>query len=136
MKILIVDDDRINSTILNRLLARDGHSVVIASDGVAGVEVFHREQPDLVLMDIRMPRMNGYEAAREIKRLAANRFVPIIFLTAVTDEDSLVQCIDAGGDDFLTKPFNRTILQAKIDAMERIRQLHGELSRQKETVER
>ncbi|MBF0138711.1 MAG: fused response regulator/phosphatase [Magnetococcales bacterium] len=136
MKILIVDDDRINSTILNRLLARDGHSVVIASDGVAGVEVFHREQPDLVLMDIRMPRMNGYEAAREIKRLAANRFVPIIFLTAVTDEDSLVQCIDAGGDDFLTKPFNRTILQAKIDAMERIRQLHGELRRQKETVER
>lgn len=136
MKILIVDDDRINSTILNRLLARDGHAVVIAHDGVEGVEVFRRENPDLVLMDIRMPRMNGYGAAREIKRLVANRFVPIIFLTAVTDEESLVQCIDAGGDDFLTKPFNRTILQAKIDAMERIRRLHGELRRQKEKVER
>ncbi|MBF0144599.1 MAG: fused response regulator/phosphatase [Magnetococcales bacterium] len=136
MKILIVDDDRINSTILNRLLARDGHAVVIAHDGVAGVEVFKKEQPDLVLMDIRMPRMNGYDAAREIKRWVANRFVPIIFLTAVTDEESLVQCIDAGGDDFLTKPFNRTILQAKIDAMERIRRLHGELRRQKEKVER
>ncbi|MBF0110265.1 MAG: fused response regulator/phosphatase [Magnetococcales bacterium] len=136
MKILIVDDDRINSTILNRLLAREGHAVVIAHDGVTGVALFRKEHPDLVLMDIRMPRMNGYEAAREIKSLVANRFVPIIFLTAVTDEDSLVQCIDAGGDDFLTKPFNRTILQAKIEAMERIRRLHGELRRQKEKVER
>lgn len=136
MKILIVDDDRINSTILNRLLARDGHAVMIAHDGVEGVEKFRRENSDLVLMDIRMPRMNGYEAARQIKQLAANRFVPIIFLTAVTDEESLALCIDAGGDDFLTKPFNRTILQAKIDAMERIRRLHGELRRQKETVER
>lgn len=136
MKILIVDDDRINSTILNRLLGREGHLVIIAHNGEEGVETFLREKPDLVLMDIRMPRMNGYDAAREIKKLATNQFIPIIFLTAVTDEEALVQCIDAGGDDFLTKPFNRTILQAKIEAMERIRQLHAELHHRKEQLER
>ncbi|WP_130470449.1 ATP-binding SpoIIE family protein phosphatase [Candidatus Magnetaquicoccus inordinatus] len=136
MKILIVDDDRINSTILHRLLSREGHQVFSAEDGLAGVEMFDSERPELVLMDIRMPRMNGYEAAREIKRISSDRFVPIIFLTAVTDEEGLVQCIESGGDDFLTKPFNRTLLQAKIEAMERIRRLHTELHSQKEELER
>ena len=135
MKILIVDDDRINGAILTRLLGREGHPVVIAHNGEDGVDMFHQEQPDLVLMDIRMPKMNGYDAARLIKESATDRFVPIIFLTAVTDEEGLAQCIDAGGDDFLTKPFNRTILQAKIEAMERIRQLHTELRFQKEQLE-
>ena len=135
MKILIVDDDRINSTILNRLLSREGHQVFVAGDGQAGVTLFASERPELVLMDIRMPHMNGYEAAREIKRISSDRFVPVIFLTAVTDEEGLVQCIEAGGDDFLTKPFNRTILQAKIEAMERIRRLHTELHTQKEQLE-
>ncbi|MBF0158399.1 MAG: fused response regulator/phosphatase [Magnetococcales bacterium] len=136
MKILIVDDDRINSTILHRLLSRDGHPVITAFNGRDGVALFESEQPDLVLMDIRMPLMNGYEAARQIKQLNPDKFVPIIFLTAVTDEEGLARCIDAGGDDFLTKPFNRVILQAKISAMERIRQLHSMLRRQNELLER
>jgi two-component system, HptB-dependent secretion and biofilm response regulator len=135
MKILIVDDDRINSAILTRLLGREGHPVVIAHNGEDGVAKFKEEQPDLVLMDIRMPRMNGYDAARHIKDSASDRFVPIIFLTAVTDEEGLAQCIGSGGDDFLTKPFNRTILQAKIEAMERIRKLHTELSFKKDQIE-
>ncbi|MBF0285060.1 MAG: fused response regulator/phosphatase [Magnetococcales bacterium] len=127
MKILIVDDDRINSTILHRLLSREGHTVITAGDGMEGVAQFLREEPELVLMDIRMPKMNGYEAAREMKRAGADRFIPIIFLTAVTDDEGLAKCIEAGGDDFLTKPFNRVILQSKIGAMERIRQLHTAL---------
>ncbi|MBF0189535.1 MAG: SpoIIE family protein phosphatase [Magnetococcales bacterium] len=135
MKILIVDDDPINRTILQRLLGKEGHEVITANNGRDGVEGFALHHPDLVLMDIRMPGMNGYEAAREIKTLHASHFTPIIFLTAVTDEEGLVQCIDSGGDDFLTKPFNRTILQAKIGAMERIRQLHARLRVQKEELE-
>ncbi|MBF0142475.1 MAG: fused response regulator/phosphatase [Magnetococcales bacterium] len=134
MKILVVDDDRVNSTILNRLLGRAGHPVITAGNGRDGVALFAQEQPDLVLMDIRMPQMNGYEAARRMKSIAADRFVPIIFLTAVTDDEGLAQCIEAGGDDFLTKPFNRIILQAKIDAMERIQQLHSVLRSQKEQL--
>lgn len=135
MKILIVDDDRINSTILQRLLSRDGHAVITASNGRDGVELFESEQPDLVLLDIRMPLMNGYEAARLIKESTRDRFIPIIFLTAVTDDEGLAKCIDAGGDDFLTKPFNRVILQSKIEAMERIRQLHAVTRHQKELLE-
>ncbi|MBF0187942.1 MAG: fused response regulator/phosphatase [Magnetococcales bacterium] len=130
MKILIVDDDRINSTILTRLLSRDGHDVITATNGGDGVETYAREHPDLVLMDVRMPVMNGYEAARRIKSMATDQFVPIIFLTAITDEEGLAQCIDAGGDDFLTKPFNRTILGAKIGAMARIRDLDTRLRQQ------
>ncbi|MBF0127773.1 MAG: fused response regulator/phosphatase [Magnetococcales bacterium] len=135
MKILLVDDDPINRTILQRLLGKEGHPVITAENGREGVEQFITHQPDLVLMDIRMPKMNGYEAAQEIKRISLSRFTPIIFLTAVTDEEGLVQCIEAGGDDFLTKPFNRPILQAKISAMERIRQLHSRLRVQKEELE-
>ncbi|MBF0371285.1 MAG: fused response regulator/phosphatase [Magnetococcales bacterium] len=136
MKILIVDDDRINSTILSRLLGREGHPVITASNGQDGVRLFEAEKPDLVLMDIRMPLMDGYEAARRIKRLSPDHFVPIIFLTAVTDDEGLAKCIEAGGDDFLTKPFNRIILQAKINALERIQQLHSVLRLQKEQLER
>ena len=135
MNILIVDDDRVNSTILDRLLGREGHRVIVAANGREGVERFVQDEPDLVLMDILMPEMNGYEAAREIKRIHPDRFVPIIFLTAVTDEHGLAQCVDAGGDDFLTKPFNRTILHAKIEAMERIRLLHATLRDQKVQLE-
>jgi CheY-like chemotaxis protein/signal transduction histidine kinase len=136
MKILVVDDDRINSTILSKLLTRDGHDVLTASNGRDGVALFEQEEPDLVLLDIRMPIMNGYEAAQRIKHHNPDRFVPLIFLTAVTDDEGLARCLEAGGDDFLTKPFNRIILQAKIGAMERIRQLHAMLRRQKEQLER
>lgn len=136
MKILIVDDDRINSTILNRLLAKDGHTVINAHDGLQGVALFESEQPELVLMDILMPGMNGYEAASKIKLMTRDRFVPLIFLTAVTDDEGLAKCLEAGGDDFLTKPFNRIILQAKIGAMERIRQLDMTQRYQKEQLER
>ncbi|MGN7611447.1 ATP-binding SpoIIE family protein phosphatase [Magnetococcales bacterium HHB-1] len=135
MKILVVDDDRINNTILQKLLGRDGHEVFVAYNGRDGVELFNRARPHLVLMDIRMPHMNGYEAARRIKEATPDQFIPIIFLTAVTDEEGLAQCIEAGGDDFLTKPFNRTILHAKIGAMERIRSLHVTLRRQKRQLE-
>ncbi|MEO5377731.1 MAG: SpoIIE family protein phosphatase [Magnetococcus sp. DMHC-6] len=136
MKILIVDDDRINSTILNRLLGRGGHTVITANNGSDGVDLFIKEHPDLVLMDIRMPIMDGYEATQRIKKLRSDRFIPVIFLTAVTEDEGLAKCIDAGGDDFLTKPFNRVILQAKIDALERIQQLHTVLHNQKEQLER
>lgn len=130
MKILIVDDDRVSSAMLRGLLAKDGHDVATAANGRDGVDLFlaswdDRSAFDLVLMDVLMPGMNGYEAAYEIKKISGDRFIPIIFLTAVTDEEGLAKCVESGGDDFLTKPFNRILLQAKIDALERIRQLHA-----------
>ncbi|HFD10901.1 MAG TPA: response regulator [Crenotrichaceae bacterium] len=135
LKLLIADDDRVNCRVLKGILLKDGYQVVVAENGFDAVALFEKEKPDMVLLDVMMPVMNGYEAAREIKSRCSDHFVPVIFLTALTDKHALSACIEAGGDDFLTKPYHRTILKAKIDAMERIRQLYDKLQRQKYTLE-
>lgn len=124
MKVLIVDDEQANRLILQAMLKKSSHEVIEACNGQEAIDLFDEHQPDLVLMDVMMPIMDGYEATKRIKESSAAHFVPVIFLTAITDEEALVKCIDSGGDDFLTKPYNRTILQAKIAAMERIRLLN------------
>ncbi|HEY7494574.1 MAG TPA: fused response regulator/phosphatase [Candidatus Tectomicrobia bacterium] len=134
LRILIVDDDATNRLILSAMLARDGHTVLMAADGQEAIEVFTREQPDLVLLDVVMPNVDGYEVARYIKAHTGERFVPVVFLTALHDETALLQCVAAGGDDFLTKPYRRTILQAKLRAMERTRALYTTLQVQKDEL--
>tara|TARA_R110002072_G_scaffold1598_6_gene13615 strand:- start:46823 stop:48019 length:1197 start_codon:yes stop_codon:yes gene_type:complete len=135
VKILVVDDQAANRGLLSFLLEEDGHEVVEAVCGREGVNSFIAEIPDLVLMDVMMPGMDGYEAAAEIKSLTGN-YVPIIFLTALSDDVSLSKCIESGGDDFLTKPVNETLLNAKIKAHERIRELNIELSKKNQELER
>ncbi|MEC8049575.1 MAG: fused response regulator/phosphatase [Myxococcota bacterium] len=134
LKVLLVDDDRINRVLLNAILKKEGYEVLQASDGKEATEIFREEQPDLVLMDVMMPVMDGYEATRIIKAESADRFVPVIFLTAVTDEQALATCVECGGDDFLIKPYNRVILKAKIDAMLRIRQLYATMKAQRDEI--
>ncbi len=124
---LIADDELSNRIILKSLLKKNGYEVITAIDGSDAVSKFCQHGADLVFMDVMMPIMDGYESARKIKAISANHFIPIIFLTAMTDEDSLAHCIEVGGDDFLTKPLNHTLLHAKILAMERIRDLHRDL---------
>ncbi len=131
MKILIVDDDRANRLILSAYLKKDGYTVVAAENGLEAIGIFQSEGPDLILMDVMMPVMDGYEATRRIKMMTVDKFIPIIFLTAMTDEKALSQCVEVGGDDFLTKPYNRTILKAKIDALERVSQLYNTVFQQK-----
>lgn len=123
MKILVVDDDETNCHVLNKLLVKDQHEVVIARDGQQSVELFESELPDMVLMDVMMPVMDGYEAASIIKQKSVDTFVPIIFITALENDDALIRCLESGGDDFISKPFKIPILRAKISAMERIREL-------------
>jgi CheY-like chemotaxis protein len=128
LRFLIVDDDLTNRLILQALVTKTGHESVLATNGREAVAVCEQEMPDMVLMDILMPVMDGYEATRAIKLLAGDRFVPVIFLTALTDEASLTNCIEAGGDDFLTKPYNRALLEAKIRAHLRTRALYASLA--------
>jgi CheY-like chemotaxis protein len=135
MKILIADDTIVSRRILETLLGKDGHTVVLAEDGKQAVALFEQEQPDLVIMDLMMPEMDGYQATKLIKQQTGSRFVPVIFLTAVTNEDVLAKCIAHGGDDFLTKPYNHTILRAKIAAWERIQNLHATVTAQKDELE-
>ena len=130
LKILIVDDEVTNRMVLNAMLKRDGFTVLMAENGKQAIEVFNNENPDLVLMDVMMPVMDGYEATRIIKSSVGNRFVPVFFLTAMTDEKALAKCIESGGDDFLTKPFSRTILRSKIEALLRVKTIYTTLQEQ------
>src|SRR5487761_2641839 len=104
MKILVVDDDRGTRLLLKSFLVRGGYVVVEAENGEEALQVFQLDPPDIILMDVSMPVMTGYEAATLIKNNFAKRFVPIIFLTGHSDNESLVKCVESGGDDFLTKP--------------------------------
>jgi two-component system, HptB-dependent secretion and biofilm response regulator len=127
-KAMVVDDERSNRMIISALLRQIGYTVIAAKNGAEAVELFRAEEPDLILMDIMMPVMDGYEAVERIKSEPGDAFTPVIFLTGVTDEQELAKCIEVGGDDFLTKPFNNTLLTAKIQAMERISLLHKQLN--------
>ena len=124
IKVLVADDTASDRMILEALVRREGHEVVTAADGELAVEAFARERPDIVLLDALMPRLDGFEAARQIKDLAGEDLVPIIFLTSLSDTSSLVRCLEAGGDDFISKPYNQVILQAKIKSFNRMRNMH------------
>ena len=124
---LIVDDELSNRIVLNALLKKMEYNTVQAENGAQAIECFKETQPDIIFMDIMMPVMDGFDATTQIKALCGDTFVPIIFLTAMTDEKALARCVEVGGDDFLTKPFNHTVLKSKIKAMERIRDLHREV---------
>jgi len=136
LTVLVVDDQPINRVVLKAMLSKLGHRVLMAENGREAVEIFAREWPSMVLMDVMMPVMDGYEATRRIKALAGDMFVPVLFLTAMNDEQALVECIDCGGDDFLTKPYSHPILEAKIAALGRVRQLYALALKQKEELRR
>ncbi len=133
-RILVAEDNLTNRKILGAMLEAEGFDVLAAENGRVAVESFERHQPDVVLMDIEMPELDGYEATRLIKRSAGERFVPVIFLTAKHDDESLARCIECGGDDFLTKPYSKVILRAKLDALMRVRQLHGNIRSQRDEL--
>ncbi len=134
LTILIADDSDTDRLILAALVKRLGHQVVEAVDGQEAVRLFQDCEPDIVLLDALMPVMDGMEAARVIKELAGERMVPLIFLTSLSEADELAKCLDAGGDDFLSKPYNRIILEAKINAFNRMRLMHRALSRQRDHI--
>ena len=127
-KILIVDDIKANRILLKQMLIMIYHSEVIeACDGQEAVSLFEQEKPCLILMDINMPVMNGYESATEIKKLSGEVHTPIIFITALSEETSLSTALESGGDDFIAKPFSGEILESKINAHLRIRELSKQL---------
>ena len=134
LKILIVDDEKMNRKVLSSRLAKIGHTPFTAQNGQEGVDLFEKENPDLVIMDIMMPVMDGYEATRIIKEKAGESFIPVICLTSLEDEKGLAKCIEAGADDFLSKPVTPTILNAKIDAMMRIHSLYETVNEQKNAL--
>lgn len=134
LTILLADDTETDRLILETIVRKEGHRVIVAKDGAEAVALYAQERPDIVLLDVLMPRLDGFGAARQIKALAGEELVPIIFLTSLTDTESLVQCLDAGGDDFLSKPYNRVILQAKIRSFNRMREMHATMLAQRNQI--
>jgi len=126
-KALIVDDEKANRLALKSLLVKQGYQTIEAVNGQEAVALFKQQNADIVFMDVMMPVLDGYEATRQIKAASGKRFVPVIFLTAMSDEAALAQCIEAGGDDFLVKPYEKLILQSKIRSMRRIAALNREV---------
>jgi len=127
MKALIVDDQAVNRLMLQVTVEELGYQCLEAENGQQAIDAYKEHAPDLILMDVMMPVMNGYDATMEIKALAGERHVPVIFLTAKTDEESLLRCLECGGDDFLQKPVNMTLLNSKIAAHLRTQSLTNEL---------
>ncbi|WP_263261045.1 SpoIIE family protein phosphatase [Pseudomonas sp. RIT-PI-S] len=136
VSVLIADDNMTDRMLLSSIVRRQGHHVLQAGNGEEAVKVFEQMRPQIVLLDVMMPVMDGFEAARRIKALAGEALVPVIFLTSMTEDDALVRCLEAGGDDFLPKPYNQIILAAKIHAMERMRRLQATVLKQRDELAR
>lgn len=134
LKILVADDTDTDRLILETIVRREGHEVIAATNGQQAVERYVDEQPDMVLMDALMPVMDGFEATKLIKKHAGDKFVPVLFLTSLSDNESLVKCLDAGGDDFLSKPYSRIVLQAKIKSFNRMREMNATVLLQRDEI--
>jgi DNA-binding response OmpR family regulator len=114
VKILVVDDDLELSGLIGYALRQAGYMVVEAGDGIAALDVFERESPALVILDVNLPRLSGLEVCRKIR--AASR-VPVMMLTVKSAEEDQVQALDLGADDYLTKPFSPRTLLARVRAL-------------------
>lgn len=134
LKILVADDTRANREILRVFLEKGGHTVILAGDGREAVERFAAENPDLVIMDVMMPVMDGFEATRQIKARTADRWVPVIFLSALDKDQNIVEGLESGGDDYLAKPINFVVLEAKIQSFARTLQLQSSLEEQRQEM--
>ena len=115
-EILVVDDDPLNRAILQRGLEREGHGVTTASDGAEALAALRADPVDLVLLDIVMPRMDGFRVLDEMKADPVLREIPVIMISAVDDHESVIRCIEAGAEDHLPKPFDPVLLRARINA--------------------
>lgn len=135
LTLLLADDDKDSREYLKMLISLEGHRVIEAENGQQAIDLFRQHNPDIVLMDIIMPILDGYAATKAIKSFDEQNHVPVLFITSLTDNDSLLKCIEAGGDDFLTKPYNAILLYAKLNAHARIRSLTQGLKKRNELLD-
>jgi diguanylate cyclase (GGDEF)-like protein len=126
-KILIVDDSPTIRAAIAAAVQAMGLEPVEAASGEQGVELFNAERPTLVLLDVNMPGIDGYETARRLRTALPDEWTPIIFLSASEDDQDLQRAIESGGDDYLVKPVSLVVLSAKIRALRRLDQMRGKL---------
>ena len=135
-RVLIADDNTANLRILRMRLAADGYEVVTAADGEEALVVARDSTPDLILLDIMMPKVDGIEVCRRLKAAQGGGFTPIILVTAMTDAKDIVAGLEAGADEYLTKPVDHAALSARVRSMLRIKALHDTVATQAEEIAR
>jgi putative two-component system response regulator len=126
-KVLVVDDEAANVRLLTALLAREGYAVVTASDGEEALAMVASEQPDLVLMDVLMPALSGYDVCERIKENPSTRLTPVVLITALHEREHKIRGINAGADDFLTKPVDPHELKARARSLVRLKRYTDDL---------
>ncbi len=134
-KILAIDDTPENLRLVDALLAPQGYAIVTAASGAEALAMLDGERPDLLLVDIVMPEMNGYEVTKAVRANAAWRHLPIIMITATGGAD-LVRSLEAGADDFVSKPFDKNELLARVKSLIRVKSYYDTVQRQREELSR
>ena len=127
MKILIAEDDKTSRKILERMLTKAEHDVVAVEDGLKALASIQKEAPDMLITDWMMPDLDGLELCRRVRSLNLPSYVYIILLTALAQKENIIEGLDVGADDYVTKPFERTELLARVRAGERVIQLEKSL---------
>jgi putative two-component system response regulator len=127
--ILVVDDEPANRELMEALLEPQGYTVITAEDGEGALEAFARHQPDLLLLDVMMPRLDGIEVCRRLKNNPDTRLTPVVLVTALSAVDDRVRGLEAGADDFLGKPIERLELMARVRALLSLKAYTDELER-------
>lgn len=135
-KVLIADDDWLNRDLLENYLARMGAEVVSTTDGSKAVELAIADPPDLILMDMQMPRMDGLEACKHLKAHPSTQFVPLVIITAMEGDEEKIKALEAGADDFITKPFSSFLLMTRLRALLKIKQLNDQLQDRNQLLHR
>ena len=133
-RILVVDDNAQNRALAQAALEDDGYEVQCAASGEEGISAFERERHDCILLDVRMPGTDGPTACSRIRALPFGHEVPIIFLTALRDIDTFDRALEAGGDDFLTKPVRPAELVTRVRALLEARRMSAELRQHYELI--
>jgi CheY-like chemotaxis protein len=128
-RVLIADDIPQNRELLEAYLASEGYTILVAGDGQETMQMVDRHQPDLILLDIMMPRMSGYEVCVQIKSDPARRNIPVLIVTALNEPGDIEKAVNAGCDDFLTKPVNGLELRTRVRSLLRVRHLTNERDR-------
>jgi len=134
-RILVVDDNAANVDILRARLAANGYEILTAGDGEQALQAIREHQPDLVLLDVMMPKLDGIEVCRRVRADASIPFVPIILVTAKSDPKDVVAALEAGGDEYLTKPVDQAALVARVKSMLRIKSLQDTVREWNQTLE-
>jgi diguanylate cyclase (GGDEF)-like protein len=134
-EILIVDDSRVNVSVLSTILRDRGHSIRLAADGASALDSIRQSPPDVVLLDIRLPGVDGYEICRRLRQDPATRDLPVIFVSGLEDGSDKVRAFEAGGSDYVPKPFQAVEVLARVENQLKLHRLQREMTRRTDELE-